>query len=202
MEFVALFQKGGLVMYPILLASLVALTIAFERSAYYRKQGLKDDEFACKVNQCMQQGDRDQVVSLCKEAGAPGEVILTAMEEEKCCGGREEIVLAVAKRKTLELRKYLEYLSVIVTCAPLMGLLGTVTGMIQSFSVLNVSDGEPFAITGGVSEALIATATGLLVAIMALCLYAWLSHRANSIIADVEYASTMYLAAGGNDDAH
>ena len=200
MEFLALFQKGGFVMYPIIMASLVALTIAFERSAFYRKETLKIDGFTGKINEFLQAGDREKAVDLCQGAGAPGEVILSAMEEEKY-GSKEEVVLAVAKRKSLELRKYLEYLSVIVTMAPLLGLLGTVTGMIQSFSVLNVSDGEPFAITGGVSEALIATATGLLVAILALCLYSYLSHKANAIIADVEYVSTMYLAAGGSDDA-
>ncbi|MBE6098497.1 MAG: MotA/TolQ/ExbB proton channel family protein [Anaerovibrio sp.] len=199
MEFLALFQKGGLVMYPILAASLVALAIAFERNAFYRKESLKTKGFVGQVVEFLQAGDKDKAVSLCQQSGAPGEVILTAMSEEQL-GSREEVVLAVAKRKALELRKYLEYLSVIVTMAPLLGLLGTVTGMIQSFSVLNVADGEPFAITGGVSEALIATATGLLVAILALCLYACLSHRANAIIADVEYASTMYLAAGGKED--
>ncbi len=199
MEFLSLFQKGGLVMYPILTASLVALAIAFERIAFYRRETLKTEGFATKIMEFLQAGDKEQAINLCQQSGAPGEVILTAMEEEKYAN-REEVVLAAAKRKALELRKYLEYLSVIVTMAPLLGLLGTVTGMIQSFSVLNVSDGEPFAITGGVSEALIATATGLLVAILALCLYSYLSHRSNSIIADVEYASTMYLAAGGIED--
>lgn len=201
MEFFALFQKGGLVMYPIMLASIIALTIAFERFAYYRRETLKTEDFSAQVNKYLQAGEQEKAESLCQEGGAPGEVLLTAMAEEKY-GSREEVVLAAAKRKALELRQYLEYLSVIVTMAPLLGLLGTVTGMIQSFSVLNVADGEPFAITGGVGEALIATATGLLVAILSLCLYAYLSHRANAIIADVEYVSTMYIAAGGQDDAH
>ncbi|WP_041914614.1 MotA/TolQ/ExbB proton channel family protein [Selenomonas ruminantium] len=201
MEFFALFQKGGLVMYPIMLASIIALTIAFERFAYYRRETLKTEDFSVQLNKYLQAGEQEKAESLCQEGGAPGEVLLTAMAEEKY-GSREEVVLAAAKRKALELRQYLEYLSVIVTMAPLLGLLGTVTGMIQSFSVLNVADGEPFAITGGVGEALIATATGLLVAILSLCLYAYLSHQANAIIADVEYVSTMYIAAGGQDDAH
>lgn len=201
MEIFALFQKGGLVMYPILLASIIALTIGLERFAFYRRERLKMDDFSVKVNGYLQAGEQEKAEDLCRKAGAPGEVLLTAFTEEKY-GNREEVVLAAAKRKALELRRYLEYLSVIVTMAPLLGLLGTVTGMIQSFSVLNVADGEPFAITGGVGEALIATATGLLVAILALCLHAYLSHRANAIIADVEYVSTMYVAAGGNDNAH
>ena len=112
---------------------------------------------------------------------------------------QEEVVQASAKKKALELRRYLEYLSVIVTMAPLLGLLGTVIGMIGSFSVLSVAEGEPFAITGGVGEALVATASGLLVAILALSLHAYLSHRANGIIADVEYTAMMYLAHVGGE---
>lgn len=201
MEIFTLFHKGGLVMYPILLASVIALTIGLERFAFYRKERLKLEGFSIKFNGYLQTGKQEQAESLCRKAGAPGEVLLTALAEEQY-GSREEVVMAAAKRKAIELRQYLEYLSVIVTMAPLLGLLGTVTGMIQSFSVLNVADGEPFAITGGVGEALIATATGLLVAILALCLYSYLSHRANAIIADVEYVSIMYVAAGGKEDAH
>ena len=201
MEIFTLFHKGGMVMYPILLASVIALTIGLERFAYYRKERLKLADFSVKFNGYLQKGKQEQAENLCRKAGAPGEVLLTALAEEQY-GNREEVVMAAAKRKAIELRQYLEYLSVIVTMAPLLGLLGTVTGMIQSFSVLNVADGEPFAITGGVGEALIATATGLLVAILALCLYSYLSHRANAIIADVEYVSIMYVAAGGKDDAH
>ncbi|MCR5438039.1 biopolymer transport protein ExbB [Selenomonas sp. WCT3] len=201
MEIFTLFHKGGMVMYPILLASVIALTIGLERFAYYRKERLKLADFSVKFNGYLQKGKQEQAENLCRKAGAPGEVLLTALAEEQY-GNREEVVMAAAKRKAIELRQYLEYLSVIVTMAPLLGLLGTVTGMIQSFSVLNVADGEPFAITGGVGEALIATATGLLVAILALCLYSYLSHRANAIIADVEYVSIMYVAAGGKDDAN
>jgi biopolymer transport protein ExbB len=65
----------------------------------------------------------------------------------------------------------------IVTLAPLLGLLGTITGMIQSFGVLSVSGGDnPFAVTGGIAEALITTATGLIVAVVAFAGYAWCQH--------------------------
>ena len=65
------------------------------------------------------------------------------------------------------LRSHLYYLSVIVTLAPLLGLLGTISGMIRSFSIFNVQSGQAIAITGGIGEALIATAFGLCVAILA-----------------------------------
>ncbi len=82
-------------------------------------------------------------------------------------------------------RKYMDYLSATVTISPLLGLLGTVTGMIGSFSILDAGAGAS-AITGGVGEALIATASGLCVAIMAFIVYTFFSHRLDSIINQIE----------------
>ena len=82
-------------------------------------------------------------------------------------------------------RKYMDYLSATVTISPLLGLLGTVTGMIGSFSILDSGAGAS-AITGGVGEALIATASGLCVAIMAFIVYTIFSHRLDSIINQIE----------------
>ena len=82
-------------------------------------------------------------------------------------------------------QRYLDYLSAIVTIAPLLGLLGTVTGMISTFSVLANGAGAS-AITGGVGEALVATATGLCVAILAFCVYTYFSHQLDAIVTDTE----------------
>lgn len=201
MEIFELLAKGGLAMIPIGLASLISVMIALERFSYYRGQTARAADFSSEVNAALAAENYDRVSELCRNSGcAAGEVLLAALAERTHTNVRqEEVVQASAKKKALELRRYLEYLSVIVTMAPLLGLLGTVIGMISSFSVLSVSEGEPFAITGGVGEALVATASGLLVAILALSLYAYLSHRANSIIADVEYTATMYLAHVGGE---
>ena len=85
-----------------------------------------------------------------------------------------------------KLRNRMYYLSVIVTMAPLLGLLGTISGMISTFSVFNIESGEPSAITGGVGEALIATAMGLCVAIIALSVHAYFSQRIENIVTDME----------------
>lgn len=82
-------------------------------------------------------------------------------------------------------RRYLDYLSAIVTIAPLLGLLGTVTGMINTFSILDNGAGAA-AITGGVGEALVATASGLCVAILAFCVYTYFSHQLDVIVTDTE----------------
>ena len=85
-----------------------------------------------------------------------------------------------------KLRNRLYYLSVIVTMAPLLGLLGTISGMIRAFSVLNIQSGQAIAITGGVGEALIATAFGLCVAVLALVVHSYFTQRLDRIITDME----------------
>ena len=99
-----------------------------------------------------------------------------------------------------KLRKRLYYLSVIVTMAPLLGLLGTISGMITSFSVFNLESGQPTAITGGVGEALIATAMGLCVAIIALTVHAYFSQRIENIVTDMEQCFSMVETAAAERD--
>jgi len=84
------------------------------------------------------------------------------------------------------LKRGLNWLSMMVTMAPLLGLLGTVVGMIRSFAAVGGDIGAPTVITGGVSEALVATATGLSVAIVALAIHSWCTDKVNSDIAKLE----------------
>jgi len=97
-----------------------------------------------------------------------------------------------ALKLTPEVFKRLHMLDTIITIAPLLGLLGTVTGMIRAFSVISnkAGIGTPTAITGGVAEALIATATGLAIAIVTLVGYNYLTERAKMIVSDMEVYGT------------
>ena len=100
----------------------------------------------------------------------------------------ESMKSAFSEQMALEsaaFQRYLDYLSAIVTVAPLLGLLGTVTGMITTFSVLDGGMGAS-AITGGVGEALVATATGLCVAIIAFAVYTFFTHQLDTIVSDTE----------------
>lgn len=100
-------------------------------------------------------------------------VILHAAEQYGTRASQTALIESAAAHEAARLRDYMNYLSVIVTLSPLMGLLGTVIGMIGSFNVLSVSSGQPFAVTGGVAEALVCTATGLFVAILALIIHTY-----------------------------
>ena len=93
-----------------------------------------------------------------------------------------------------KLRKRLYYLSVIVTMAPLLGLLGTISGMISAFSIFNLESGQATAITGGVGEALIATAMGLCVAIVSLGVHAYFTQRIENIVTDMEQCFSLVEA--------
>lgn len=203
MEIITLFHKGGLVMYPIVLASVITVMITIERYLYYKKSKSNVELLAAELPEKLMQKDFKGAEQICQNAGGiAATVLLHALKNIKYPGKQRDILEGTANRAASILRQYLSYLSVIVTMSPLLGLLGTVTGMIQSFSVFAISEGQPFAITGGVGEALIATATGLLVAIFALTLHTYLSHKANALIADIEYTSTIYLTAihGGKDE--
>ena len=183
MELLSLFEKGGLVMYPLLVCSIIAVAILIERVRTYNKAQSNMPLLKEKVAEFVVAKKWQELRDICdKDGGAAAELVKTA---------------------ALRLRAYLNYLETIVTLAPLLGLLGTVTGMIGSFSVLSVSNGEPFAITGGVGEALIATATGLCVAILALVIHAYLAQREDNLVSQMEEISAVYMTAlvGDNDAA-
>ena len=128
-----------------------------------------------------------------KDGGIPAQIILEGINSTNRASSQEKIIESAAIHAIGKLKEYITYLDVIVTLSPLMGLLGTVVGMIGSFNVLSVVSGQPFAVTSGVAEALVCTATGLGVAIMALLAYTYLTARVNKLILDIEKISTVYL---------
>lgn len=194
-DLIMYFHKGGLVMWPLLACSITVIAIAIERFIYYKSV---DSGSAFAANYC---------------ATAQAEGTAKAAELAKSASGRCAEILAAAsalpegreqKSAYLEsqagifiatLRNKLDYLSIIVTMSPLLGLLGTIVGMIGAFSIFNVQAGAPLAITGGIGEALIATATGLCVAIMSLCAHSYFNHRMDNMITDMEQCFSALMEA-------
>ena len=204
MELFGLFIKGGYVMYPLLLCSFIAVIIFVERLRFYRS--MLDDVNALRetIIPLVQQSNWKGLQALKETSkGMATHVIAEAARGGNNKEQQEKLLEAAAISESAKLRQYLNYIESIVTMAPLLGLLGTVTGMIGSFSVLSISEGQPFAITGGVGEALIATATGLIVAIIALILHTYLVQQQDILISQIEDANAMYMAelAGDNHAA-
>lgn len=195
MELFALFVKGGLVMYPLLVCSIIAVCILIERLRVYGRSHTNVEELQAQLHTLVPARDWEGVKKACEaDGGVAAAMIAYASRGGDNAAQQEKLMEAAAIAESAGLRRYLNYLETIVTLAPLLGLLGTVTGMIGSFSVLAVAEGQPFAITGGVGEALIATASGLLVAILALLIHTFLVQRQDTLIAEMENMSTAYVA--------
>ena len=190
------FHKGGAIMYVLLLCSIFVVTIGIERTMYFSRMDT-GRAFAREFYQCMANDDFAGARKLAVDhRGALANILFGARKLVKTDSSRVSSYMEIQSGIALsKLRKRLYYLSVIVTMAPLLGLLGTISGMISAFSVFNLESGQATAITGGVGEALIATAMGLCVAIIALSVHAYFTQRIESIVTDMEQCFSLVEGA-------
>lgn len=191
-----LFLAGGYVMWPILFASIATVAIAVERYRFYKASDSDMLLLKAKLPLLMHSGKVSEAKALCQKAGGIlGDTLSDAIDKSHTSINLNDYIEGSLTQAASHIRANLNYLSAIVTLSPLLGLLGTVTGMINAFDILSISDGQPFAITGGVAEALIATAFGLFVAILALIVHVWLSKMANRLITNIETGANHFLAS-------
>ena len=192
---IVFFQKGGLIMYVLLLCSLFVVAIGVERLLYFRRQD-SGRSFARGFQERVTAGDYTGASTLAADGhGALSRILQQTIV--RCDAAPQQISAYMEIQSGVVLshfRQRLYYLSVIVTMAPLLGLLGTISGMISAFSVFNVQSAQAQAITGGVGEALIATAFGLCVAIIALAVHAYFTQRLENIVTDMEQSFSLIEA--------
>jgi len=180
-----LFHKGGFVMYLLLACSLFVVYSGAERWLYY-KEADSGRSFAARFYTLMKTKQYEKAKEFSRHSkGGLAQILEEAMNQKETVqiNGFVEVQSGILLAK---LRSRLYYLNSIVTMAPLLGLLGTISGMITSFSIFNMESGQAAAITGGVGEALIATAFGLCVAILSLVIHAYFIQRLDHIITDME----------------
>lgn len=195
MDFLHLFRAGGFMMYPLILCSLIVIAIFIERFRYYHASRSNVTKLSEEIPEYLERKDYEGLKTLLQQdGGIPASVVLAGVEHMNLKVNQTSLIEGAAAHASGLLKNYLNYLDVIVTLSPLMGLLGTVIGMIGSFNVLSVSNGQPFAVTGGVAEALVCTATGLFVAIIALIAYTYLSQQVSNFVSQMEKLGTLYLA--------
>lgn len=184
--FIHLFNSGGFVMYPLLLLSIITIAIAIERYHYYGVNRKPMKRLLERVDVAVKNQDWDAVKTACKEEPCALSRILEAgfvheYDENSMRNALGEQVVI----ESSHYRRNTDYLSGIVTVSPLLGLLGTVTGMIGTFSILD-NGGGTAGISGGVGEALIATATGLCVAILAFAFYTCFKQQLDATLTRIE----------------
>lgn len=200
MDFLHLFRAGGFMMYPLVIASIVVVAVFIERFRFYRGNRSDMELLVKSIPEYLHSGDTEGLKALLeKDGGIPASMILTGVEQLGQKASQTAVVEGSASLYAGLLKNYLNYLDVIVTLSPLMGLLGTVIGMIGSFDVLSVSNGQPFAVTAGVAEALVCTATGLFVAIIALIAYTYLTQQVSNYVSQMEKLGSLYLAIAEAD---
>jgi biopolymer transport protein ExbB len=176
-----LFIKGGPIMWPMLAASILAMAVALERVLFLVNERRKRDTRAVAAF-FVQVGKGDLAAAVTLSKGSRDPVVSTlgyALEHRDQSLGH---ALAYAETNTLKrYRRGLPVLDTVITLAPMLGLLGTVTGMMGSFAVIGGDLSSPGAITGGIAEALIATAFGLMIAITCLIPFNYLNSRIETI---------------------
>jgi biopolymer transport protein ExbB len=187
-QVLAVIVKGGIVMIPLLICSLISLALTIERILFWAK--LKSREVLREILTHVEQGEFDQALKLGKTSQQPIARVMAAGIAHRNPAPAKAME-AAAQAEIPALKRRLGVLDTIVTLAPLLGLLGTVVGMIGSFDVMaDVGIGQPHAVTGGVAEALIATATGLLIAILTLVSYNYFTARAEREMDQMEHFSS------------
>ena len=192
------FHSGGPVMYPLAVCSLVALAIIIERAINLRASRILSPTIVERVTGLAEGGRLDRAAAVCRERPGIYTNIVLAGLEFALRGEREqaakEAIEDAGRHETARLNRYLGTLGTIVGISPLLGLLGTVLGMIDVFTTIAASGaGEAAQLSGGISQALISTATGLLIAIPSLVAHNFFHEKAQVLITDLERESLRVL---------
>ncbi|UCF81071.1 MAG: MotA/TolQ/ExbB proton channel family protein [Acidobacteriota bacterium] len=184
-----LFQKGGLVMYPLLACSIAALAIVIERFVNLRASKALRPSVADTVDGLVESGVYEKAKSLCERSPSPYTNIVGAVLENPTLPREElkEIVLEASRHELPVLTRYLPTLSTLASVSPLLGLLGTVLGMREIFDVIaHMGTGTASALGAGISKALITTVSGLSIAIPALIFHNYFQNHAEALITEIE----------------
>jgi len=188
---IKIFLNGGPVMWPLLICSIITVATALERLFFIiRERARRKPQLVEKILERVEHHDLDGAIKI----GSDNRDFVARVLTFALAHRAESFSSAVLRAANLELKKFnrgLAVLDTIVTLAPLLGLLGTVTGMIHAFGLLGTQQLDaPEAITGGIAQALIATAFGLSIAITALIPLNYLNARLEEARHDIEDAAT------------
>src|SRR4051812_562384 len=184
------FRKGGPIMWPILIVSIIALTVVIERIFWWSGRWFRRDPKRIeKVFTAIEVGDVAEASRLSRDSRDP---VLRMMwnglnHQHASLQGALQVAAGIEIKRA---GRFLVVMDTLVTLAPLLGLLGTITGLIRSFSFLGNEEIAVVAVTGGIAEALIATACGLGIAIFSLIPFNFFTSRVSNLEFELQTAAT------------
>jgi biopolymer transport protein ExbB len=182
-------RAGGPLMWPIILCSVIAAAIILERMWTLQEKRVLPREVTARVWQLVEANQvTDKVITALEQNSPLGKVLAAGLQSRH--RPRElmmERLEDTGRHVVYDLERFLTTLGTIASISPLLGLLGTVTGIIKSFNAIQAGGvGDPQALSGGIAEALITTAAGLVVAIPALIAYRYLRGRVDRFVVEME----------------
>ena len=190
------FKLGGFVMFPILgLFVLAILIAAFKAVELFRVKAANAKDIDVILDH-LRAGKNDAAMAHAKSVGGPvGEMLSAAVENaDQDREVIEEVLYETIIKTQPRLERFLAFIAVVAATAPLLGLLGTVTGMIKTFKLITiVGTGDARNLSSGISEALITTKWGLIVAIPTLIMHALLNRKAKSVVGSMEQAAVSFM---------
>jgi biopolymer transport protein ExbB len=194
--------KGGVLVVPILFCSVLALTIFLERFIRFARIKIRGFGLVREVAHCVMHGDDEKALEVAKGSDSPmGRVLVHAIEVlDQDRETLETVVIHSTEEEVRELSRYLQMLSTIGSIAPLLGLLGTVLGMIKAFMVIQQMGGKVNAavLAGGIWEAMLTTALGLAVALPTMVAHSYLVGRVDTYEAQLQDGTVTFMKAIGS----
>ena len=193
---VELFQDGGWAMWPLLILLIIGVAVAIERLFNLSRSSIDAADFFANLEEALKSGGPDAAAELCSQTRGPVASVIHAglLRLDR---GIDHVEKAIDNSGAVEmafLERGMVWLSTVANLAPMIGFLGTVSGMINAFQAIKeAGDVEPSMVAGGISEALITTASGLIVGILIQFCYNFCANRIDKIIADMTEQTANFI---------
>jgi biopolymer transport protein ExbB len=192
-----LIAKGGIVLWVIMALSVVGAAIIIERLLYFRRISVDEDKLFQRIKASVEKGHFDEAMSICDNNLSPLSALIKVGIEHREYPelAQKEVLKDAANQEVPKLERNVSALGTIAHIAPLLGLLGTVTGTMQAFGVLGRfgAVADPSILAKGVSEALVTTVAGIVVAVPAVIFYNYLVTKVNLILIKIENQVTALI---------
>ncbi len=189
-------QKGGPLVWPILGCSVIALAVFLERLWFLRLSNVNPRSLMIELIELLRQKKESDAIILCKKhRAACSEIVLPLLRaKDRRRSTLKELLQDAVARQALLFERYVDVLSTITSVSPLLGLLGTVVGLLEVFREIEASGHPEIArLSGGIYVAMITTVLGLTVAIPSLIAYKYVSSRIDSSLAEIEHVGTSVI---------